>query len=172
MRVCVTLSIPQPQGARDARKARVPGDRERRLGGDKGVDVLRAEALVEGVEREARELGLDEVGAVGHDGLEALVAGGGLPLQYEMQHVLALGGEARLLAGGAGEGDLQLREDGEAGDGVLDLEEAGVEAVRAFVVSAGTDLGASISTHLMSDVSVEMQISDVTPMSSSGATVS
>ena len=133
--MCRAEYTPTAKHARNARKARVPGDRERRLGGDKGVDVLRAEALVEGVEREARELGLDEVGAVGHDGLEALVAGGGLPLRHEMQHVLALGGEARLLAGGAGEGDLQLREDGEAGDGVLDLEEAGVEAGGAHVLA-------------------------------------
>ena len=43
-----------------------------------------------------RQLGLDEVGSVGHDLLQALVAHRALPLRHQMQHVLALRRQALL----------------------------------------------------------------------------
>jgi hypothetical protein len=52
-----------------------------------GVDVDLAEDLLERVEREARELGLDEVRAVLHHDLELAVALGALPLRDEVEHV-------------------------------------------------------------------------------------
>ena len=52
-----------------------------------GVDVDLAEDLLEAVEREARELGLDEVRAVLHHDLELAVALGALPLRDEVEHV-------------------------------------------------------------------------------------
>ena len=51
------------------------------------VDVRLAEDLLEAVEGEARELGLDEVRAVLHHDLELAVALGALPLGDEVEHV-------------------------------------------------------------------------------------
>jgi hypothetical protein len=58
-----------------------------RLRGEHGVDVGLAEDLLERVEGEARELGLDEVRAVLHHDLELAVALGALPLRDEVEHV-------------------------------------------------------------------------------------
>jgi hypothetical protein len=58
-----------------------------RLRAEHGVDVDLAEDLLERVEREARELGLDEVRAVLHHDLELAVALGALPLRDEVEHV-------------------------------------------------------------------------------------
>jgi hypothetical protein len=57
------------------------------LRGEEVVDVGLAEDLLEAVEREARELGLDEVRAVLHHDLELAVALGALPLGDEVEHV-------------------------------------------------------------------------------------
>jgi hypothetical protein len=58
-----------------------------RLRGEHGVDVGLAEDLLERVEGEAGELGLDEVRAVLHHDLELAVALGALPLRDEVEHV-------------------------------------------------------------------------------------
>ena len=58
-----------------------------RGGAEHGVDVDLAEDLLQTVEREARELGLDEVRAVLHHDLELAVALGALPLRDEVEHV-------------------------------------------------------------------------------------
>ena len=55
--------------------------------GEELVDVDLAEDLLERVEREARELGLDEVRAVLHHDLELAVALRALPLRDEVEHV-------------------------------------------------------------------------------------
>ena len=58
-----------------------------RLRGEQAVDVRLSEDLLEAVEGEARELGLDEVRAVLHHDLELAVALGALPLRDEVEHV-------------------------------------------------------------------------------------
>lgn len=50
-----------------------------------------------------------------------------LPCGDQVEHVATAGGRASLSAGVAHERHLQLGENGEAGDGILDLEKAGVE---------------------------------------------
>jgi len=107
-----------------------PRNHRRRRGAEEGVNIGGAEALLKRVESQAAELGLDEVRAVRHHRLEALMSRRRLPPRHQVEHVLALGGEARILARIACEGDLQLREHREARDGILDLEQTGVEAVR------------------------------------------
>ena len=62
-------------------------DEREGLRAEHGVDVDLAEDLLERVEREARELGLDEVRAVLHHDLELAVALGALPLRDEVEHV-------------------------------------------------------------------------------------
>ena len=62
-------------------------DELERLRGEEVVDVRLAEDLLETVEREARELGLDEVRAVLHHDLELAVALRALPLRDEVEHV-------------------------------------------------------------------------------------
>ena len=62
-------------------------DERERVRGEELVDVCLAEDLLERVEREARELGLDEVRAVLHHDLELAVALGALPLRDEVEHV-------------------------------------------------------------------------------------
>jgi hypothetical protein len=62
-------------------------DKRERLGAEEVVDVCFAEDLLEAVEGEARELGLDEVRAVLHHDLELAVALGALPLRDEVEHV-------------------------------------------------------------------------------------
>jgi hypothetical protein len=62
-------------------------DELERLRGEEVVDVCFSEDLLEAVEREARELGLDEVWAVLHHDLELAVALGALPLGDEVEHV-------------------------------------------------------------------------------------
>ena len=62
-------------------------DELERLRGEEVVDVGLAEDLLEAVEGEARELGLDEVRAVLHHDLELAVALGALPLGDEVEHV-------------------------------------------------------------------------------------
>ena len=104
-----------------------PRERIGRLGRHERVDVGGTEALLQRVEGEPSQLRLDEVRAIRHHGLESLVARAALPLRHEVQHVLALAGEARLAARAADQRHLQLREHGQPRDGVLDLEEARVE---------------------------------------------
>ena len=58
-----------------------------RLDGEEVVDVYLAEDLLQTVEGETRELGLDEVRAVLHHDLELAVALGALPLRDEVEHV-------------------------------------------------------------------------------------
>ena len=72
-----------------------------------------------------RQLRLYEVGAVAHDGLEALVAGGALPLGHQVEHVLALPRFAVLDALLARQPHLQLREHGQVRDGVHGLRRQG-----------------------------------------------
>jgi predicted transcriptional regulator len=62
-------------------------DEREGLRAEHGVDVDLAEDLLQRVEREARELGLDEVRAVLHHDLELAVALGALPLRDEVEHV-------------------------------------------------------------------------------------
>ena len=62
-------------------------DKREGLGAEEVVDVRLAEDLLERVEGEARELGLDEVRAVLHHDLELAVALGALPLGDEVEHV-------------------------------------------------------------------------------------
>ena len=57
------------------------------LRAEHGVDVDLAEDLLERVEGQARELGLDEVRAVLHHDLELAVALGALPLRDEVEYV-------------------------------------------------------------------------------------
>ena len=118
------LSMTDPaRGRADLR----PRERLRDGRAEHGRDVVAAEALLERVEREPRQLGLDEVRAVRHDGLEPLVPHRRLPRRHQVEHVAALGGHAGVLAGVAREADLELRKDGQPRDGVLDLEQARVE---------------------------------------------
>lgn len=103
---------------------------ELRLGGEReqhALDVVCTERLVQRVEREARELGLDEVGPVLHDGLEAEVALAGLPARDEVQHVGALVGLAVVDALGASELDAHADEHRAPGRLVAHLDEARVE---------------------------------------------
>jgi len=62
-------------------------DEAERHRGEHVVDVGLAEDLLEAVEGEAGELGLDEVRAVLHHDLELAVALGALPLWDEVEHV-------------------------------------------------------------------------------------
>lgn len=62
-------------------------DEREGLRAEEVVDVRLAEDLLERVEGEARELGLDEVRAVLHHDLELAVALGALPLGDEVEHV-------------------------------------------------------------------------------------
>ena len=101
-----------------------------RCGTEEGVDVRSAEALLQRVEGQPAEFGLDEVRTVRHHRLKALMSRRRLPSRHEVEHVLALGREAGILARVAGEGDLQLCKDGKTRNGILDLEQTGVEAVR------------------------------------------
>jgi hypothetical protein len=73
-------------GVDDDEDLLVLGEREGRRA-EHGVDVDLAEDLLQRVEREARELGLDEVRAVLHHDLELAVALGALPLRDEVEHV-------------------------------------------------------------------------------------
>ena len=77
---------PAGRGVDDDEDLLVLFERER-LRGEHGVDVGLAEDLLERVEGEARELGLDEVRAVLHHDLELAVALGALPLRDEVEHV-------------------------------------------------------------------------------------
>ena len=92
-----------------------------------GFDVGWAEDGLEGVEREARELGLDEVRAVLHDGFEALVALGALPPWDQVEQVDAFRRLSCVLAGVARELYGEAGEHGQAGGGVPLAHEAGVE---------------------------------------------
>ena len=91
------------------------------------VQVDRSEHLLQGVEGEATELALDEVGAVLHDGLQLDVSVPALPPRDEVQHVGALRGLAVLPAGVAGEGDAQRGEEREIGGLVPHAQEPGEE---------------------------------------------
>lgn len=62
-------------------------DELERLRGEELVDVCLSEDLLQAVEREPRELRLDEVRAVLHHDLELAVALGALPLWDEVEHV-------------------------------------------------------------------------------------
>jgi hypothetical protein len=92
-----------------------------------GLDVRRLEDLLVGVEGEAGELALDEVGAVLHDGLELDVAVGALPARDQVQHVHALRGPAVLDALAAGQLHADAGEEGQARDPVAHPEQARVE---------------------------------------------
>jgi hypothetical protein len=74
------------RGVDDDEDVLVLGELERGRAEEK-VDVDLAEDLLERVEGEARELGLDEVRAVLHHDLELAVALGALPLRDEVEHV-------------------------------------------------------------------------------------
>jgi hypothetical protein len=79
-----------------------------------------------------------------------------------------------LLAVIAHEGHLKLRKHWQPRDGVLDLEEPGVKAEeepKRYEKQKAEGWGGQ-GAHLISDVRVEMQMSDVTPTKSKGATVS
>jgi hypothetical protein len=90
-------------------------------------DVAFSEDLLERVEREAGELGLDEVRAVLHHDVQLAVALLALPGRDEVEHVHALVGLAVLLALLAAELDGAGHEERAAGRRVLHLDEARVE---------------------------------------------
>lgn len=81
-------------------------------------DVGLAEDLLEGVEGQARELGLDEVGAVLHHNLQLPVPLLALPARHEVQQVHALVRAAVLFARFARELDGAADEEGAVGGGV------------------------------------------------------
>jgi hypothetical protein len=95
--------------------------------GKHDVQVLPLKDLLQRVEGQARQLALDEVGAILHDGLELDVAVGALPAGDEVQHVDALGGLAVGLALGAGQLDAEEGEDGLMRDWITHFHEPGVE---------------------------------------------
>ena len=65
---------------------------------DHAVDVILAEALLKGVKGKAAELGGDEVRSVLHDCLQTDVLVRALPAGNQVEHVLAVGGLALILA--------------------------------------------------------------------------
>ena len=70
------------------------------------------EALLQRVERQAAELRRNQVGPVLHDLFEAHMLLGALPARNKVEHVLALGGLAVLLALGARQLHAERLEDG------------------------------------------------------------
>jgi len=82
----VVRAGPAGRGVDDDEDLLVLDEREG-LRAEHGVDVCLAEDLLQTVEGEARELGLDEVRAVLHHDLELAVALGALPLRDEVEHV-------------------------------------------------------------------------------------
>ena len=91
------------------------------------VKVSSPEDLLQAVESQTRELGLNEVGPVLHDRLELDMPVPALPPGDQMQHVGALRSLPVLFALAAGQGDAQRGEHGLVGNPVPHPEEAGEE---------------------------------------------
>lgn len=115
----------------------------RRLQLHHALDVLRPERLLKGLEGQTRELALDEVGPVLHDGLQLDVLGRRLPAGHEVQHVLAVCRLPLILALLAGEFHAEAREHGLLRQRVLHLEEPGVEVDLARQGRYGKQAGPS-----------------------------
>lgn len=113
------VALGPPRGRIDDQEERLTPCERRARQIHERVNVHPAEALLERVEREPGQLGLDEIRAIGHDGLEPLVSCGRLPLRHQMKHVLALRRKPRLAAWLARERHLQLGKHRQPRDGIL-----------------------------------------------------
>ena len=91
------------------------------------LDVGGTENLLVGVERQAAQLALDEVGAILHDGFELDMTIRALPAWHEMQHVHAGGGLSLFDALAAGQLHADAGEHGKTGDRVAHSHQTGVE---------------------------------------------
>ena len=101
--------------------------REERLDREHGLDISRPKAFLKAVKSEPAQFRLNQVGPVRHDLAQSLVLLGALPSRYQMQHMHAAGGRARLFARIACQFNLLDCKQWQPASSVLEAGQAGFE---------------------------------------------